>query len=80
MRIAKAIFVGSVFAVALTMPAFAKHTEAQKTDDDRSSTTASCHAYQQAENGSWTQLPCQEAGGTQTQHRPAAKGAEEEPR
>lgn len=79
MRIVKAIFVGSVFALA-TMPAFAKHTEAQKTDNDRSSATASCHAYQQAENGSWTQLPCQEAGGGQTQHKPAAKGAEEEPR
>lgn len=79
MRIAKAIFVGSVFALALTGPALARHTEPQKTDD-KSSATASCHAYQQAEDGSWTQVPCQEAGGGQTQHKPAAKGAEEEPR
>ena len=79
MRIATAIFVGSVFALALTVPAFARHTEPQKTDD-KSSTTASCHAYQQAEDGSWTQVPCQEAGGGQTRHRPAAKGAEDEPR
>ena len=80
MRIARAIFAGSVLALAMTMPAFAKHTEAQKTDNDRTSATASCHAYQQAEDGSWTQLPCQEAGGGQTQHKPVAKGAEAEPR
>lgn len=80
MRIARAIFAGSVLALAMTMPAFAKHNEAQKTDNDRTSATASCHAYQQAEDGSWTQLPCQEAGGGQTQHKPVAKGAEEEPR
>lgn len=79
MRIAKAIFVGSVFALALAMPAFAKHTEAQKTDDKSSTTAVSCHAYQQAQDGSWVELPCQEAG-TQTQRKQPTKGTEAERR
>jgi hypothetical protein len=79
MRIAQMIFVGSVCALVATMPALAKNSEAQKSED-KSTTSASCHAYQRASDGSWTQLPCQEAGGAQTQHKPVAKGAEEEPR
>jgi len=78
MRIAQVIFVGSVCALAATMPALAKNSEAQKSEDK--TTSASCHAYQQAADGSWTARPCEEAGGVQTQHRPVAKGAEEEPR
>lgn len=77
MRIARVIFVGSMAALLMTAPALAKHSESPKTDDQ--STSSSCHAYQQAADGSWTQLPCQEAGG-QTQHKPVAKGGEEEPR
>jgi len=79
MRIAGVIFVGSVAAMVIAGPAFAKHPEAQK-PSDRESTSSSCHAYQQAADGSWTQLPCEEAGNGQTQHRPVAKSGEEEPR
>lgn len=79
MQIAKVIFVGSVAAMVMAAPAFAKHPEAQKTDENQS-TSSSCHAYQQAADGSWQQLPCQEFGNGQTQHRPAAKAGEEEPR
>ncbi len=82
MRIARVIFVGSVAALLTSSvswaPVFARHPEAQKTDDDGKST--SCHAYQQAADGSWIQLPCQEFGNGQTQHRPVAKGSEDEPR
>src|ERR671936_426521 len=77
MQIARLIFVGSVAALAMAAPAFAKHSDAQKTDDDKS-TSSSCHAHQQAADGSWTQMPCQESGNGQSQHRPVAKGSEDE--
>ena len=88
MRIAYVIFVGSVAALAvLTAPALAKGPTAQKTDEK--STSSSCHAYQQAADGSWTEVSCQEtgAGGQQQprtqpspQPRSAAKSPEDEPR
>jgi ABC-type phosphate transport system substrate-binding protein len=80
MRIAHVIFVGSVATLAvLTAPALAKNSTVQKTDDQ--STSSSCHAYQQAADGSWTVLPCQEEGSAgQTQHKPVAKSGEEERR
>jgi hypothetical protein len=79
MRIASVIFVGSVAALTMAGPANAKHPEAQKPSDSQS-TTSSCQAYQQAPDGSWTQLPCEEAGSGHTQHRSVAKRSEEEAR
>jgi hypothetical protein len=76
--IAKVIFVGSVAALVVTAPARAKNAESRSTDDK--STTSSCHAYQQAADGTWQQVPCQEAGGGQTEHKPPPKASEEEPR
>lgn len=79
MQIAKVIFAGSVATMVMAAPALAKHPEAQKTEENQS-TSSSCHVYQQAADGSWQQLPCQEFGNGQTQHKPVAKGGEEEPR
>jgi hypothetical protein len=79
MRIAKVIFVTSVAALAATLPARAKHAESQK-NDEKSTTSSSCHAYQQAPDGTWQQVPCEEAGVGQTQHRPPPKAAEDTPR
>ncbi len=79
MQIAKVIFAGSVAALLTAAPALAKHPEAQKTDENQS-TSSSCHAYQQAADGSWQQLPCQEFGNGQTQHKQVSKGGGEEPR
>ncbi len=76
MQIAKMIFTGSVAALVMTAPVLAKNPDSQKTDEKSGS--ASCHAYQQAPDGSWTELPCQEFGNGQTQHRPPAKDGEEE--
>jgi hypothetical protein len=75
MRITQMIFVGSLAAfVATTAPALAKNTQPQKADEQASS--SSCHAYQQAPDGSWTALPCQEHGAsTQTEHKSAAAGS-----
>ena len=78
MRFISIIVVGSICALAASQPALAKNTESRKTDEK--STPTSCHAYQRAADGSWTEVPCQEAGAGHTEHKPAAKGAEEEPR
>ncbi len=78
MRIATLTLIGSIAALALaTAPAVAKNAApSQKTDEQ--ATSASCHSYQMAADGSWTVLPCREAG--QTGHKPAPKAGEQEPR
>ncbi len=80
MWIKRSSFVGSVAALAvMTAPALAKNSTPPKTDD--SSTSSSCHAYQQAADGAWTQLPCQELGsgsGAPAQHKSATRGTVEE--
>jgi len=76
MRIAKLTLAGSIAAFALAAtPAFAKDASpAQKTEDQ----SASCHSYRMAADGSWSVLPCHEAG--QTEHKPPPKAGEQEPR
>jgi hypothetical protein len=75
MRIADVIFVGSLAAfVAVTAPAQAKNVQTQKTTDEQVS-SSSCHAYQQAPDGSWTALPCQEHGASaQIARKPVSTG------
>jgi hypothetical protein len=84
MRIKYAIFVGSIATsiialAAMTVPVLAKNATPPKTDDKTPS--SSCHAYQQAADGSWTELSCQELGSQgQTPHKPATHGSDEETR
>ena len=82
MRITLALAVATLAAVtAMAGPVQARHAQSQKTEE--STTSSSCSAYQQAPDGSWTQLPCQESGGhgqPQTSHKPAAQGSEPESR
>jgi len=83
MRIARLIFTGSIAALAvLTAPALAKNSNTQKADDtSASSASPTCRAYQQAPDGSWTSLPCQENGSApqpQTQHKSATRGPADE--
>ena len=82
MRIAKSIFVGSMAALtSLMAPALAKNSDVQKTESSPSA--AACHAYQQAADGSWTQLPCQEMGSPsdgKPQHKSATRNTPEERR
>jgi hypothetical protein len=86
MRTAKLIFIGAIAALAVAAtPVLAKDSHAQKNNDQSTSSTSSgsppCHAYQQAPDGSWTQLPCEEAGsGGQTQHKSAGRKTDEETR
>jgi hypothetical protein len=81
MRIANLTSVALLAAlIGLAAPVMAKSSDARKAADD-ASTSSSCHAYQQEADGSWTERPCEEKGQpVQTQHRPVAKGSEEEPR
>jgi hypothetical protein len=88
MRIARLIFVGSIAALAgLTGPALAKNSNsnananAQKIEDTPAA--QGCHAYQQAADGSWVQLSCQEVGPTSqapTPHKSATRAPDEETR
>jgi hypothetical protein len=89
MRIAHLIFTGSIAALAvLTAPALAKNSNTQKTDDASTSAatpsaSSACHAYQQAPDGSWNPVTCQEVGASsqaQTQHRSASQGSNEDAR
>jgi hypothetical protein len=60
MRIAHVIFVAALASLAIAIaPALAKSSDNQKTDDKL--TSPICHAYQQAADGSWKDLPCAEA-------------------
>jgi len=78
MRIAKLTLVGSIAALAFAAaPAPAKNAPPPQKTEDRSD-SASCHAYQMAADGSWSVLPCHEAG--QTEHKPPPKAGEQEPR
>ncbi|MBB4367927.1 hypothetical protein GGD63_000696 [Bradyrhizobium sp. cir1] len=79
MRITRLIFAGTLAASAvLTAPALAKNSDAQK-GEEKSTSSSSCSAYQQAPDGTWEQLPCKETGERgqpQTQHRAPAQGTE----
>jgi hypothetical protein len=80
MRIASTVLAGAV-AVLLTTPVLARNSDAKSEEKSLSST---CSAYQQAPDGSWTQLPCKETGERnnqpQTQHRTPAQGTDQEER
>ena len=61
MRITQGVFAVSVAALAaLATPVLAKRYQPRMTDSK--SSAPSCYAYQMAPNGSWTELPCVEAG------------------
>lgn len=78
MRIAHFV-VAAVLATGATLaPASARNSDAQK-GEDKSASSSSCSAYQQAPDGSWEPLPCKETGERgqpQTQNRTSQQGAE----
>jgi hypothetical protein len=77
MRIASLIFGGFTALAVLTAPALAKNSQPQKSDDQAASRP--CQAYQQAPDGSWVPLPCQEFGaGGQAQRKSAARKTDED--
>ncbi len=75
MRFTHAVALASTAALlTLAAPTLARNSEAQKASEAQTAST--CHAYQQAADGSWTQLPCQEMGSSD--RKPAPKSADEE--
>ncbi len=78
MRFGHALFIASMAGLlTLAAPTLARNADAQKSGERP--TASSCHAYQMAADGSWTELPCQETGSTgQTQHKPVPKSADDE--
>jgi hypothetical protein len=80
MRFKGLILAISLAALAsLATPLLAKDTGVQKSEEK--ATSSSCHAYEQAPDGSWRALPCAEiAPAGQTQHKGAVRNREEEPR
>jgi hypothetical protein len=72
MRIARLTLLGSIALLAVAAAtARAKNTGPPAKIEDQS---ASCHSYQMAADGSWTMLPCHEAG--QIEHKPPPKAGE----
>jgi hypothetical protein len=85
MRIRNAIFFGSIVAAAvLATPVLAKDSQSQKTNNQSTistpSTSPPCHAYQQAADGSWTELPCQTADSPRPtqRHKASARKADDD--
>ena len=79
MRIAPLIFGGFTALAVLAAPALAKNSHTQKIDDQPAS--RSCQAYQQAADGSWAPLSCQELGtGAHGQHKSAARKTDDDAR
>jgi hypothetical protein len=82
MRLGQAIFLGAAAALlTLAAPTLARNSSANShtVKATEAPASASCYAYQQAADGSWTQLPCQEMGSkASAQPRSAAKSTTEE--
>jgi hypothetical protein len=79
MRLGQAIFFGSAAALlTLAAPTLARNSNTTPHPAKAiEAPTSSCHAYQQAADGSWTQLSCQEMGSkTPVQSGSAADGEE----
>ena len=78
MRLGQAILFGSAVALlTLAAPTLARNSSAHSHTAKATEAPAasSCHAYQQAADGSWTQLPCQEMGAKAQQSKSASKPA-----
>jgi hypothetical protein len=84
MRLGQAIFFGATAALlTLAAPTLARNSSANSHTAKAIEVpaSASCHAYQQAADGSWAQLPCQEMGSkAPAQPHSTAKSATEEAR
>jgi len=74
MRLGQAIFFGSAAALlTLAAPTLARNSNSHTMKATEAPAPDSCHAYQQAADGSWTQLPCQEMNSKAQQSKPATQ-------
>jgi hypothetical protein len=78
MRLGHAIFVATIAALlAAAVPGLAKNAETPKSEQPASS---SCHSYQMAADGSWTELPCQELDAPSPSRKSSPRKTDEEDR
>ncbi|QWG20557.1 hypothetical protein KMZ68_12365 [Bradyrhizobium sediminis] len=79
MRKSGAILLGPIAVLAvLSAPVLAKSAGAQKAE--AKSALSGCSAYEQAPDGSWKQLPCQEissGGATHQRSAPSSSGGDD---
>jgi hypothetical protein len=81
MRIANALLSGAVALAVLTVPALAKHSDAQKAADQSTSEPSPCRAYERGADGSPIELPCRELGpGGPTRSKTASHQTDHETR
>ncbi|WP_315703600.1 MULTISPECIES: hypothetical protein [unclassified Bradyrhizobium] len=78
MRITDVIFAGSLAALVAAAPALAKNSPTPKTDDQQAMSSP-CRAYQQAPDGTWTELPCQEPGASAPARQKSVSSGAAEP-
>lgn len=82
MRLGQAIFLGTSAALlTLAAPTLARNSSANShtAKATEAPASASCHAYQQAADGSWMQLSCREMDSRATaQPRSATRSATEQ--
>jgi hypothetical protein len=77
MRIKHAIFAGSIAALtSMTAPVLARHADATKPTEP--SASSPCSARQQAADGTWTQVGCQELGSPEQAPRKSATRSPDE--
>jgi hypothetical protein len=64
--------------LAAAAPGLARNAETPKSNEQPAS--SSCHSYQQATDGSWTELPCQEIGAPAPSRKSSSPKTDEENR
>jgi hypothetical protein len=78
-----ALAIAAAFVV-LAAPVLAKNSNVNSIpkNDDKAASPPKCHAYEQAADGSWIELPCREGSASQAPapHKSAAKGPDEDAR
>ena len=81
MRLGSGIVVASIAALlTLAAPGLTRNADAPKANEQPVA-SPSCHSYQQAADGSWIALPCQELGAlAQPQHKSATRKTDQETR
>ena len=79
MRLGHAIFMATTAALlAAAVPGLAKNAETPKASEQPVS--SSCHSYQMAADGSWTELPCWEFGAPTSSHKSSPQKTDEDDR
>lgn len=80
MRLGHAMFLGLMAALlTLAAPTLARNSNHEQKSSEAPA-SSSCNAYQQAADGTWKQLPCQEMGAKSAQPKSAAKSGNTETR